>query len=156
MKPVLLLAAALLALPALATDHGERTPSGALVFDFEALPDSRRPVLAALFADREALRDRVPLRQVRLEPDSGTARWSIEDLPPGRYAVLAFQDGNGNDCLDRRRNGRPLEPYATSGERGRGAPRFDRVSVDYAGATVRFTIDRWEVPQARAGAGVGT
>jgi uncharacterized protein (DUF2141 family) len=50
----------------------------------------------------------------------------FEDLPPGPYAAVAFQDINGNGKLDKNFLGIPKEPYGFSrGARGAaGAPKF--------------------------------
>ena len=42
--------------------------------------------------------------------DGGEARWTVEDLPPGDYALLAYHDENGNRELDFRPLGIPKEP----------------------------------------------
>lgn len=53
-------------------------------------------------------------------------------LPPGEYAVLAFQDQNSNGKLDRHWFGLPSEPYATSGERRRfGPPSWKHARFDF-------------------------
>ncbi len=64
-------------------------------------------------------------------------------VPPGTYAVAAFQDTDGNGVLDRTRNGFPAEPYGFSNDAGRTrVPRFDRAAFSLAGdgsVTVRLT-----------------
>ena len=44
----------------------------------------------------------------------------VRGLPPGRYAVAAYQDVNGNGELDKVPPGIPTEPYAFSNDVGRG------------------------------------
>jgi uncharacterized protein (DUF2141 family) len=53
------------------------------------------------------------------------------DLPPGQYAVVAFQDFNGNGQLDKNFLGIPKEPYGFSnGARGSaGPPKFAAAAV---------------------------
>lgn len=54
---------------------------------------------------------------------SGAATVVFRDLPPGRYAVSAFLDQNGNQQLDRGLFGIPKEPYGFSRDaRGAGGP----------------------------------
>lgn len=43
------------------------------------------------------------------------------DLPPGQYAIRLFVDLNDNEQLDINDQGRPVEPYATSGHQRPGA-----------------------------------
>jgi uncharacterized protein (DUF2141 family) len=58
-----------------------------------------------------------------------TAHFS--DLPPGKYAAVAFQDFNGNGKLDKNFLGIPKEPYGFSnGARGStGPPTFAEASI---------------------------
>jgi uncharacterized protein (DUF2141 family) len=53
------------------------------------------------------------------------------DLPPGQYAVVAFQDFNGNGQLDKNFLGIPKEPYGFSnGARGSaGPPKFAAAAI---------------------------
>lgn len=52
---------------------------------------------------------------------------TVNDVPPGNWAVLSFQDENDNGKLDRNVLGIPKEPYAFSRDaRGRfGPPSFE-------------------------------
>ncbi len=56
---------------------------------------------------------------------------SFKNLPPGDYAVAAFQDFNGNGRLDRNVFGLPKEPYGYSGadNRRRRMPRFSKAAI---------------------------
>ena len=57
---------------------------------------------------------------------SSTMRFVFEGLQPGRYAVAAFQDLNGNGSLERSKLGLPLEPFGFSNDAGRSArPSFN-------------------------------
>lgn len=59
-----------------------------------------------------------------------TMRFTFTDVPPGRYAVLAFEDVNGNGTLDRTRLGLPLEPFALSRDAGRRhSPTFEQAAI---------------------------
>jgi uncharacterized protein (DUF2141 family) len=52
-------------------------------------------------------------------------RFVFDGLAPGRYAIAAFQDLNGNGSLDRTKLGLPLEPFGFSNDAGRsGRPSF--------------------------------
>lgn len=52
---------------------------------------------------------------------------TVNDVPPGNWAVLSYQDENDNGKLDRNVLGIPKEPYAFSRDaRGRfGPPSFE-------------------------------
>ena len=58
---------------------------------------------------------------------SETVRLSIMDISPGDYALLVFQDRNGNDRLDRNLVGFPREPYALSNAPA-GLPSFAKAA----------------------------
>jgi uncharacterized protein (DUF2141 family) len=69
---------------------------------------------------------------------------TIEGVPPGTWAVLAYQDENANGELDRNLIGIPSENYGFSRDaRGRfGPPSFDDAAMpiraEAAAATVRL------------------
>lgn len=104
--------------PALAAD---------LTINTQADP-AKGPLMVALF-DRpdafEATRDQQAVRRLHLDPN-GSAQ--LEGLPPGRYAVAAFQDGNGNGQLEKNFLGLPQEPYAFS--RNARRPSFEEASFE--------------------------
>lgn len=61
----------------------------------------------------------------RKPASSSTMRFVFDGLAPGRYAIAAFQDLNGNGGLDRTKLGLPLEPFGFSNDAGRsGRPSF--------------------------------
>ena len=68
----------------------------------------------------------------------------FSNLPPGRYAVSAYHDENGNSQLDRSLIGMPTERYGMSRDaRGTiGPPTFDAAAFDLKGdATIRIQLD---------------
>jgi uncharacterized protein (DUF2141 family) len=60
---------------------------------------------------------------------------SIANVPPGTWAVLAYQDENSNDELDRNLIGIPKENYGFSRDaRGKfGPPGFDDAAIEVGG-----------------------
>lgn len=104
------------------------------------------PVVAALCRPSLAQRDCwVVWRDDR---PSGQAAEHRLDVPVGRYAVVVFQDTNGNGRLDTWL-GLPTERYGLSNEVGRFAPpAFDRaaVAVPAAGARVVVRLARLGQP----------
>jgi uncharacterized protein (DUF2141 family) len=66
-----------------------------------------------------------------LAPEDGHITLHFKDLPPGRYAAVAFQDVNGNGKLDKNLLGIPREPYGFSnGARGSaGPPKFSEAAI---------------------------
>ena len=66
----------------------------------------------------------------------------FRDLAPGVYAVIAFQDKNGNDILDRNLLGIPTESYGFSREATgfMGPPSFDGAKVTLSGDIETITV----------------
>jgi uncharacterized protein (DUF2141 family) len=118
-----LCAAALLApLGALAADLSLSVADGpaADATLYVALYDS-----AAGFTGSQSLAAQtVPMR-------AGTARLVFPGLAPGRYAVRAFADENGNGKLDTNLLGMPTERYGFSNDAkgNRGAPDFEAAAI---------------------------
>lgn len=77
-------------------------------------------------------------------PDEGTSQVVFSDLAPGKYAVVAYQDINGNGELDRGLFGIPLEPIGFSNGVVPvfSAPDFEDAAVSVAdGATaIEITV----------------
>jgi len=57
---------------------------------------------------------------------------SLKDIPPGTWAVLAYQDENENSQLDRNLIGIPKENYGFSRDAASrfGPPSFDDAAID--------------------------
>lgn len=71
-----------------------------------------------------------------------TARWTLDDIPYGTYAVALYHDQNDNDELDTNMLGRPQEPYGFSNDaRGTmGRPDFEEAAVTLDGDSLSLTI----------------
>lgn len=79
-------------------------------------------IRVALFSDSETFLKK-PYRGLEIDPAAGPVTAVFRDLPPGTYALTAFQDENGNDKLDRGRFNIPTERYGFSRDaRGEGGP----------------------------------
>ena len=119
-------ASALLAAPA--------APAGELVLDLRGIRSGDGRVYAAVHAPADGVKF----------PDSagmiagtwwlahpGDLRVTIHDLPPGRYAVNAFHDENGNAELDTNMLGLPSEGFGFANDAMgvMGPPSFAAASV---------------------------
>ena len=106
------------------------------------------PLLVAIY-DSEANWMKQAAHAVRAQAPADLAKpgvhtVTIETLPPGRYAVMAYVDRNGNGKLDRGMFGRPTEPYGFSNGGGAfGAPDFSDAAFEVAGdgASVRVPLN---------------
>ena len=66
---------------------------------------------------------------------------SIEDLPPGKYAISLFQDLDGDAGLDTNMVGFPKEPFGFSASMGTfGPPSFEEATIDLSGGSVSVEI----------------
>lgn len=89
--------------------------------------------------------DRGVLSEIRREAGAlraPVAAISLGELAPGRYALFAMHDENGNGDLDRNFLGIPTESYGFSnGASGTvGPPSFDAAAVQVGGAPSRIVI----------------
>lgn len=96
------------------------------------------PVVVQLFDQAQNF----PAGQARavqtLAPSQAQLQLRFADLPPGRYALLAFQDRNRNQRLDISMMGMPTELYGfTRDARNHaGPPRFDQAALVLEQATL--------------------
>jgi uncharacterized protein (DUF2141 family) len=75
-------------------------------------------------------------------PQPGTTTVTVADVPPGTWAVLAYQDENDNGKLDRNLIGIPSEKYGFSRDAaGRfGPPKFDEAAIEVGDQTAITSI----------------
>lgn len=117
--PALAAAAALLALPPAAVADqlrisvdGIRSTRGSVVI---GLYDSAETFARALLPSDGFLNDPARFGAVVLRANAALESSVVFDnLEPGRYAVIAFHDENGNGKLDKSFLGLPREPYGFS------------------------------------------
>lgn len=97
--------------------------------------------------DQEAQWLKQPVQKVKQAApadigSTGTHTLLVDALVPGRYAVMAYVDRNGNGKLDRGMFGRPTEPYGFSNGGGRfGPPDFADAVIDVADTGAAIHID---------------
>ena len=79
---------------------------------------------------------------VSLRAKAGSQSIIFTQLPPGRYAVIAFHDENDNGLLDANVFGVPTEGYGFSNNAQGflGAPSFDAAAVTIGQADVSVSI----------------
>jgi uncharacterized protein (DUF2141 family) len=96
--------------------------------------------LFATAADYESQTNAV--RRDWLEVRDGESVWAVEGIRPGRYAVIAYHDENGNEAIDQRILGLPKEPVGVSNNaRGMfGPPGFRAASFAIVAPLTRHEI----------------
>jgi uncharacterized protein (DUF2141 family) len=84
-----------------------------------------------LFDREDGFRKEDRARQVLALPAAGAVTGTFRDLPPGRYAVIAYHDENGDGRLNLRFGMFPKEGYGLSNSpKLSGPPRFKDAALD--------------------------
>lgn len=140
---VTLLAAVAPVVPVGAQTAPTQTATATLEVRFVGIGQPTGTILLSLY-DGEAAHDGdgKPARvaAVPVAADGATARFA--GLAPGRYAIKAFHDVDGNGRMNTNPFGMPLEPYAFSNDaKAEGGPaRWQASSFAVAGGETRITI----------------
>lgn len=98
----------------------------------ESVRSGKGQVKLMLFEREEGFRKEEQARQVLAVPARmGSVISAFRDLPPGRYAVIAYHDENANDKLDLRFGMFPKEGYGLSNDYApSGPPKFKAAAID--------------------------
>jgi uncharacterized protein (DUF2141 family) len=102
--------------------------NASLSIAFTGLASSQGAIMVALFDSAAAYGGQgAPVRASMAAANGSSVRISFDGLAPGRYAVKAFHDLNGDGKLNANPFGTPTEPYAFSnGAQARmGPPGWD-------------------------------
>lgn len=123
--------------------HAQETGSVAVTFTGIQTPSGA--IMAGVYDSESAFAGGAPLKGVRIEVTGGEAVALVTGLTPGRYAIKAYHDIDGDGRLGTNPFGMPTEPYAASNNaRGTmGPPAWaDAVFEVTAGETAQtITID---------------
>lgn len=104
---------------------------------------SQGSIAIAVYADAEAFRQsRDPVATRFVPARDGATSVTLTGLEPGRYAVAAFHDADGNGALTLWPIGLPREAYGFSrNARGRfGPPAFEDAAFDLPAEGARQAI----------------
>lgn len=141
-----LLAAALgLLLSGLAQAQAQPQPqTGSLSVTLTQVRDARGQLRVGLYQDPKTFRKEAQAFAVQQVPATpGTVQVRFTNLPPGRYAIMAYHDENGDGELNRRLGMFPTEGYGLSNNpKVMGPPQFEdsAFQVPAAGQTVSIEI----------------
>lgn len=131
-RPLFLAMLAAFAAPALAADlevavQGSRGGDG--------------PVKLMLFEREDGFRKEDRARQVLALPAGGAPTGVFRGLPPGRYAVVAYHDENGDGKLNLRFGMFPKEGYGLSNApKLVGPPKFKDAAFDLPESGARVVV----------------
>ncbi|MCE1169928.1 MAG: DUF2141 domain-containing protein [Azovibrio sp.] len=141
-----LLAAALgLLLSGLAQAQAQPQPqTGSLSVTLTQVRDARGQLRVGLYQDPKTFRKEAQAFAVQQVPATpGTVQVRFTNLPPGRYAIMAYHDENGDGELNRRLGMFPTEGYGLSNNpKVMGPPQFEdsAFQVPAAGQAVSIEI----------------
>ncbi len=131
-------------LPVAPEPRAERNLQTSLLIEVETVRQDMA-VTVAIFGDADSFRSgEGPVRTLTLSQNRPVARAFVLNLPPGRYAIVAWQDLNGDGRPSRSRFGLTADPvgYSRAAQAARGAPSFDDAAFDLgsAGLTQRIVL----------------
>ena len=117
-RPLVLLLSAL-TLPAVLLSSGPANAAPApetarLTISFTGVSKPGGAIMAGVFDSREAFDGDKPVQGVRIPVTGPSASQTITGLKPGRYAIKAYHDVNGDGRMNTNPFGMPIEPYAAS------------------------------------------
>jgi len=121
---------------------GNAVAAANLEVSVQKVSGSNGKVKLMLFDREEGFRKEDKARQVLTLPVAGgTVSGTFRDLPPGRYAVIAYHDENGDGQLNRRFGMFPTEGYGLSNNKmPSGPPKFKDAAFDVSEGGNRIDI----------------
>ena len=135
-----------LAVLALAAALGSNTAQAAAPLEVRltGVQHARGAIRVGLYADDKTFRKEAQAFAVQQVPATpGTVQVRFTNLPPGRYAIMAYHDENGDGELNRRLGMFPTEGYGLSNNpKVMGPPQFEdsAFQVPAAGQAVSIEI----------------
>lgn len=133
---------ALLLLSTLLAGANAWAESSKLVVNLEGVKDATGNLRATLYRESDAFRkEDKAFKLVSLPASKGTVKLVFAELPPGRYAVMAYHDEDSDQKLKLRFGMFPLEGYGLSNNpKVSGPPKFADSAFDVAGAETSISI----------------
>ncbi len=116
--------------------------SSKLVVNLEGIKDATGNLRATLYRESDAFRkEDKAFKLVSLPASKGTVKLVFAELPPGRYAVMAYHDEDSDQKLKLRFGMFPLEGYGLSNNpKVSGPPKFADSAFEVAGAETSINI----------------
>ncbi|MDG2381338.1 MAG: DUF2141 domain-containing protein [Pirellulaceae bacterium] len=113
-----------------------------LLIEIAGVQPGKGKIQIAIFDNPHVFPDQAKaLRLAWCAADGETVDVNLSELPPGEYAIAAFQDANNDGVLNRNALGIPTEVYGFSNDaRGRFGP------PDYRLVVLDATADRTRLP----------
>ena len=135
-------------MPAIAADltveiAGIRSNDGVIVLGLYDTSDGFNLALKVFDYPDGFVRDAGRFLGASIRADTGIRRAVFWSLPPGRYAVIVFQDANRDGRIDKNIVGVPTEAYGFSRNASGflGPPSFDDAAVEMSDGSLSIQID---------------
>lgn len=108
----------------------------------QGVEHARGQLSVGVYAEPKTFRkERLAYVTKKVPAAAGEVTVVFDALPPGRYAVMAYHDENGNGELDRRLGMFPTEGYALSNNpKVMGPPGFDDSAFEVGAQAVHIDL----------------
>ena len=130
-------------IPSMKDKTGSKTD---LTISILSLRDTEHDVYIAVSRKTDGFPDKLDMAKAIVAKPTGKNSISVtvSDLPYGKYAVMVFQDMNGNKKLDKNFLGIPSEPFAFSNNYKPmfRAPRWEDCEFEYNAKSNTVTITK--------------
>lgn len=114
-----------------------------LTVELTGVQHERGQMRVGLYSDPKTFRKEAQALAVKTAPAiAGEVQLRFEDLPAGRYAIMAYHDEDGNGELNRRFGMFPAEGYGLSNNpQVSGPPTFEECAFTVPGGGDRLRIE---------------
>jgi uncharacterized protein (DUF2141 family) len=131
-----------LLLSCLLASAASQAEPGTLVVTLNNVRDTTGNLRASLYRDPDSFRkEDKALQVVSIPAIRGDARLEFKDVPPGRYAIMAYHDADADGRLDLRLGMFPTEGYGLSNNpQVFGPPKFADSAFEVGGTETSVNI----------------
>ncbi|CEO40740.1 OpgC domain-containing protein [Photobacterium kishitanii] len=99
---------------AITTNYVSAQAVSPLTIKISNLVDSKTPITVLVYDEKDDLNGRATVHYKKYSPQQVIEGITVESLPAGNYAILAFQDKDENYYLTRNNDGMPVEYFGLS------------------------------------------
>ena len=115
-----------------------------LALTINGIDDISGTLAIAVFATEDSFESRSnQVAEARFAVRARSMTWTFELAAPASYAIIVFQDTNGNGELDLSRLGIPQEPYGFSNNARSafGPPGYRKARIEFDAGDLTHEID---------------
>ncbi len=117
--------------------------AASLTVELSPVKDASGTIRVGLYQDPKTFRKEAQaLTVLQVPAQAGKVQVQFPELAPGRYAIMAYHDENGDGQLNRRLGMFPTEGYGLSNNpKVMGPPSFDDSAFEVPAAGTTLTIE---------------